>query len=450
MSFNFSLSSINSRIIIGAIIVVSCFMSLTGLTLNKTFYNSAYSALEERLTAQIYLLMAERKLTPIALASKQNTLSVDVLHSTYSSLSGFITQSDGKVLWQSTTSNPKLIPPTQTLAHGKKIFQTFQVDTIEYIGLSIAICWDISNCKFPLIYHITDDLTDLNQVVASYRKDLWFNLVLMSVIFLATLVIILRWGLKPLRDVEDEIKSVEQGRQDQIRKNYPDEIQPLTENINQLIRYERKQQERYQNALADLAHSLKTPLAILNGQPFDTENPEQYLKTVETNVSRMNDIVQYQLQRASTANPSPHIQLLKLGPVIQSILNSMEKIYQEKQINFQTQVQDDLEYKIDEGDLMEILGNLMDNACKWCNSQINLLVKGDSKKLIINVEDDGPGIDNETMKQITSRGYRADQLTPGHGVGLAIVKDIVQAHNGNIQFSHANIGGLSVHIDFQL
>ena len=446
----FSFSSINNRIILGATVIVFGFMFLTVYTLNKAFYNSAYTALEERLTAQVYLLMADRELNPSGIDSAPQALSVNLLHNTYSSLSGFVTQADGTILWMSSGSDKRLIPPIQTVTHGKKLFQQFTVNNKPYISLSIAIFWDPEKQQLPLIYHITDDLTQLQDRMSSYQHDLFSNLLLMSVFLLGTLTVLLRWGLKPLREVEGEIKSVEHGKQDRLENNYPDELTPLTENINQLIQYERQQQLRYRNALDDLAHSLKTPLAIIRGQKFNANEPESYLNSINDATQRMNSIVEYQLQRASTTSVTPHIQFIQLSPIIHSILESMKKIHRNKTIHFNTRFSDDLEYKIDEGDFMEILGNLLDNACKWCKDEINLYIDCNDNALDIIIADNGPGIPADKIQAITNRGFRADELTPGHGVGLAIVRDIVKAYNGTIEFHCKNNAGLEVSIHFQL
>lgn len=466
----FKLSSINSRLILSIIAVVGSFMILTGFTLNKTFYNSAYSALEDRLTGQVYLLMADREIVPsdkkagssntpamLKLSNSKVSISNTSNANVYSQLSGYITQADGTIIWQSDAEIESKLPPIKPLTngnkeHGKKVFQKYSVNGIPYISLSIAIFWDLKNPRFPLVYHINDDLTHLNQKISDYQYSLWQNLLLMSLILFITLFLILRWGLKPLRDVEQEIKAVEQGVQEKLEKHYPDEIVPLSHNINQLIQYERQQQQRYRNALADLAHSLKTPLAIIRAQDFSPSQSSDALasnsKNINEAVERMNAIIEYQLQRAGSNSPSSHIQYLQLAPVVQMLIDSMKKIYRDKAINFKITMEQDSQFKIDEGDFMEILGNLLDNACKWCKKDIRLNINHQENDFHIQVSDDGPGIAPEMLTEITKRGVRADEFTPGHGVGLAIVQDIVSVYNGKIDFATPLKGGLEVNIHF--
>jgi len=454
----FKLTSINSRIILGALIIVSSFMLLTGITLSNTFYHSAYSALKERLTGQIYLLMAEREYLLTNTATDSQSIAIKTffnpLHAS-SHLSAYITQSDGKMLWQSDSKKntliSNLIPIADKNTHGKKLFQTYSIDNKPYITLSVVIFWDLKAASFPLIYHISEDLSQLNNKVADYQQRLWTHLIIMSLFLFISLFLILRWGLKPLRDVEQEIKAVEQGKQERIQQSYPKELTALTHTINQLVEYEHQQQVRYQNALADLAHSLKTPLAIIRGQEFNKKNPQQYINTIDNAVDRMDTIVEYQLQRASSIHPSPHIHFLVLAPVVTVLVESMKKIYQEKNISFKINLVPNIQLKIDEGDFMEVLGNLLDNACKWCKDSIELTIitntENNKHYIQLIISDNGPGIHPEMIEEISKRGIRADELTPGHGVGLAIVKDVLSVYQARIKFNSSS-KGLTIVVDF--
>ncbi len=452
------LSSINSRIIFGALIIVTSFILLTGFTLSNTFYHSAYSALSERLTGQIYLLMAEREYLLSSTPSDPQVISSKTFFKPYRRkphLFAYITQADGKILWQSDPKKnnfpPTMQPVINKQAHGKKIFQTYSVNGKAYISLSIVIFWDLKQAHFPLIYHISDDLSQLEDKVSNYQQSLWTHLVIMSLFLFVALFLGLRWGLKPLRDVEQEIKAVEQGKQDLLQQDYPQELITLTHNINQLVEYERQQQVRYQNALADLAHSLKTPLAIIRGQEFDHNNPKKYINTIDNAVERMNTIVEYQLQRARATHPSPHIHYLLLAPVVNVLIESMKKIYQEKNIIFKINLADNIQLKIDEGDFMEVLGNLLDNACKWCKDNIELTIikntENNKDYIQLIISDNGPGIHPEMIEEISKRGIRADELTPGHGVGLAIVKDVLSVYQACIKFNSSS-KGLTIVVDF--
>ncbi len=461
MSYFIKRNSLNSRIILGAITIVSSFILLIGFTLSHTFYNSAYSALKDSLTGQIYLLMADREFISNKLntsppnASTQLPNSKDISHTTYTQLLAYITHKDGSILWQSAPNIKQQLPPIspffqKDIKHGKKIFQHYEINGKAFISLSIAIFWDLDSKKYPLIYHISDDVSRLNYKISNYQYQLWITLIMMSLLLLVSLFFTLRWGLKPLREVELEIKAVENGQQDKINKHYPEELIPLTHNINQLIHYERQQQLRYHNALADLAHSLKTPLAIIKSQKYSIDQAGQYIDTVNQSISRINSIIEYQLQRASSHTSASHIQYLQIKPIVELLIKTMKKIYHDKNIHFELNCKAQSQFKISEGDCMEILGNLLDNACKWCQNKIIIDIQSTETTLQILVIDNGPGIDLDMIHKISQRGIRADELTPGHGVGLAIVQDIIAAYKGKINFLNIKTGGLKADILMQL
>ncbi len=447
-SFYLHKFSINRRILLGAILIVIIFVLLTGFTLNKTFYDNALTSLEQKLTGQVYLLMAESVITSADGLFLSGNLSRDSLNRQLSNINGCITSADGQLLWQSDANKKLSIPPIITTEHGKKIIQQYHVDNHAYIGVSIAIYWTQIKDGFPLVYHVSDNMEEFNQQIKDYRRNLWQHLGLMSFVLVISLMLLLRWGLTPLRRVAKEVEAIEQGEQEIIQQQYPAEIRPLTHNINQLIQHERAQQLRYHNALGDLTHSLKTPLAIIKAETFDLDRPHIYQKTVLDAVNRMDQIVDYQLQKAATAKPSPHQKPISLYPLVMSVINSMKKIYQDKQIYFSEAMDQHIYLKIDESDFIEIIGNLLDNACKWCESRVQVTMTKHDTKILLCVTDDGPGIASNLIDEIMNRGVRADQLVPGHGVGLAIVRDIITAYDSDIHFDQAQPKGTTASIEF--
>jgi len=257
-------------------------------------------------------------------------------------------------------------------------------------------------------------------------------------------MLVLRWGLKPLRSVSLEIAAIETGGQENLKGNYPSELKLLTDNINSLIHHEHKQQKRYRNGLADLAHSLKTPLAVLQGAVSSEEDEASRRKMIHEQIDRMDNIIQYQLRRAATAGSSPGMGLVVLRPIVDKIVNTVQKAYRTKRPEITIQVADDLAVRIDEGDLMELLGNLIDNAFKWCHNSIQLNASRWDNQITIEVKDDGPGIPPHEASRILERGVRADQSTPGHGIGLAIVRDIVQVYEGEMTIENNPTGGACI------
>ncbi|HEB86406.1 MAG TPA: GHKL domain-containing protein, partial [Gammaproteobacteria bacterium] len=223
---------------------------------------------------------------------------------------------------------------------------------------------------------------------------------------------------------------------------YPQEIKRLTVNINQLLKQERAQKTRYRHALGDLAHSLKTPLAVMRStlgrkKPDDTD-------ALNEQITRMNSIVQYQLQRAATQGLTTMGKSVEVAPLVKRLLASLDKVYRDRQIRVKATIEDGLVYRGDEGDLMEVLGNLLDNAFKWAEQHIELEVSRTGEQLSIHIRDDGPGMPGEMISDLLKRGVRADQSTSGHGIGLSIVKNIVDACQGELLIVQRPQGGSEV------
>ena len=155
----------------------------------------------------------------------------------------------------------------------------------------------------------------------------------------------------------------------------------------------------------------------------------------------MDNIVQYQLQRAATAGRSALAAPLPVKPVVERLITTLQKVYHYKSVQLDSSVDDSVLFRGDEGDLMELLGNLLDNAFKWSHSRVVLEVAHEGRVVLIRVADDGPGIPDEQAERVLQRGVRLDEATPGHGIGLPMVRDIVEAYGGSILIEHSPLGG---------
>ena len=287
-----------------------------------------------------------------------------------------------------------------------------------------------------------------SQQLSVYRHTLWGWLGAGTVLLLAVQWTTLRWGLRPLRLVADEVRRLEQGEQQHIEGNYPTELKALTDNLNTLLSHERAQQKRYRDALADLAHSLKTPLALVRGVLNRPQPQADVARSLEEQVERMDRIVGYHLQRASASARSRLLAPQPLRPAVERVSRALQKVYADKAIAFDVDVAAELRFRGDEGDLLELLGNVLDNACKWCRAHVRVSAKLSSEtrtdQLTLTIEDDGPGIDEADAQRVLQRGTRVDQTVPGHGIGLAVTRDIIDAYEGRIVIARSALGGAAV------
>jgi len=244
------------------------------------------------------------------------------------------------------------------------------------------------------------------------------------------------WVIAPIKDFEEEIKRLESGEQDTITNPYPDELMPIKGTINALVQYEVGQKRRYRDALDDLAHSLKTPLAAIQGYiDQDENNPEKNaaMQGISTQLERMKDIVSYQLRRAVVTEHHAMISPSSVKPVIKRLKESLVKVYHDKNFEIVVNMDNDIKVRMDDDDLLELFGNLINNACRFCEQLVEVNAQPDGSHVIINIDDDGMGFPDNNPSKLLKRGIRADSQTEGQGIGLAVCTEIVEAAGGSIE-----------------
>jgi len=275
-------------------------------------------------------------------------------------------------------------------------------------------------------------------------------LLITTLLLLLVMYLVTRWSLRPLQKIGLEVKAIEDHRQSGFEQEYPAEISPLTENLNILLKRESYQRERYRNALDDLAHSLKTPLAVLTGLSDQARLEQEQVETLRDQTDRMNQIVSYQLQKTSSVADVSISKPVDLVVIVEKLLSALEKVYREKMIQIERDLPQTLFLRIDEGDCLEAVGNLLDNAFKYCGRRVSVKALANADRSIsLLIEDDGNGLEENEIDQILNRGTRLDEATEGQGIGLAVVADIVKAYDIRLEFGRASCGGLRVSLIFR-
>jgi len=429
--------ALRTRVSLAAAVVLTVFIALTALALDRAFEESARSSMRERLFAQLYLVMAAAEVSDSGRLVMPAHFAESRLELPGSGLYATISDNHGTLLWRSPSAIGIDLPP-EASRDDREHFDRLELGGGDYFRAALAIEWEADSGPVPLRFRVLEESTPFTAQMSRYRQSLWGWLGAMAVLLLLALVAALVWGLRPLRRVAAEVQAIESGNQGSIEQEYPRELKPLTDNINGLLQHERAQQARYQHALGDLAHSLKTPLAVLRGlDQCDSE----HLHTLQEQVSRMDNIVHYQLQRAATAGRSALAAPLPIAPVAKRLIATLEKVYRERTLHLHSAVEDAATFRGDEGDLMELLGNLLDNACKWAAGEVWLTAQAETGWLRLRIEDDGPGIEPAQAEAVLARGVRLDEATPGHGIGLPMVRDIVEAYGGMLTIDRSSHGG---------
>jgi two-component system sensor histidine kinase PhoQ len=213
---------------------------------------------------------------------------------------------------------------------------------------------------------------------------------------------------------------------------------------------EKHQRERYRNAMDDLAHSLKTPLAVLKG--FSSDQPLSLVeaRTLREQVDRMDQIVSYQLQKATSGGGGEIIRPIEIVSLTGKLLSALEKVYRNKSVKLEVNLVKEIYLRMDEGDFLEVAGNLLDNAFKYGKNRVSVNSRSlGHGEMLIEIEDNGKGLNEVEIENILNRGMRLDQTYEGQGIGLAVVADIVKTYNIEMTFGRSGFGGLKVGLIFQ-
>jgi two-component system sensor histidine kinase PhoQ len=434
---------------LSAAFMIVVMLPVIGITLSNAFNEQLKSALENELRAYSFSILSVAEvennelLMPEQLLENQFNVIQSGLYAEITTKPSIFSpelatqvKASLKTLWQSNSlmgvEFAKDLPSPKV---GNFLFTQVVIENQPHMVYSISVSFGESEGAFPVTLHIFKNETEFLAITNGFKQQLWTWLSVLIVIFIIAQFIWLKWTLKPLNTLTTELEGVEQGKQNSLVETYPNELEQVTVQLNTLLNTEQNQRKRYRNALSDLAHSLKTPLAVIQSQPA-------LAKDTKEQINNISDMVEHQLKRAQSAGESSWYLGVSIADISNKIVNTLNKIYKDKDLDISVSIQDQALFKGDEADLMEILGNLLDNACKAANVQIELTVSFNADCLRLSIADDGQGIKESERKTILERGTRADTYEKGHGIGLAIVRDLVSSYNGKLTIQDSSsLGG---------
>jgi two-component system sensor histidine kinase PhoQ len=451
--------SLQARSLLAAGIALAAFLGLTGLALDAAIYQTLKTSLRERLQSYVYAYLAtsdvsrERRWLPPDVGPDSRFDRPD--GALLASVVGPV-KTDGGLSdrWRSPSAQSGGLQLLDVpLPRGEETFEG-PVDTPRgplYI-YSLGITWDNS---VNLTLHVAENAALLDEQRTTFRRTLFVLLGALGIGLLALLLATLRWSLRPLRRVAQDLMRVEYGERQHLSDDYPAELARLAGNLNDFIDSEREHLQRYRNTLADLAHSLKTPLAVLRSQLESSGTTEQLRWTVVEQVGRMDEIVAYQLSRAATSGHTTFAAPIAIGPCAEEVVSGLEKIYALRKILCEFDIDPNARFYGEQGDLLELLGNLLENAFKWARGRVlfsarSLELRGAKRSgLELMIEDDGPGIPDDKVEHYLQRGVRGDERVQGYGIGLSIVQQINRAYRGSMKVTRSStLGGARFTLSF--
>jgi two-component system sensor histidine kinase PhoQ len=361
-----------------------------------------------------------------------------------------IQERGGQELWRSASTAGSFIDFGTALAPGERRFRYLTAPRAGRLAaMSRGLAWEEGPRRRDLTFTVATSLGPYDRQLQRFRRTLYTGVAGGTVLLLVTLALLLRWVLRPLRRLAAQIHEVEDGRRDALDARWPLELDGVAGNLNTLLHSERNRIARYRDTLGNLAHSLKTPLAVLRAS-LVSGDPASISQAVNGQVDRMNGIIEHQLRRAAASGGATLGQAsVDVAPIAAELRAALLKVHGRKDFTIELAVSPAARFVGDRGDLLESLGNLMENAAKWCKEKVRVASSFEAdapttEQLCITVEDDGPGIAPRDRDRVLQRGERADELVAGHGLGLAMVRDMADAYGGRLEIAQSALGGASL------
>lgn len=450
--------SLQARSTVAAGLALAAFLGVTGFALDQAYYDATVAAMRDRLQNYVYAYLAGSDVLRGTKLLPPETLPDPEFNRPGSGLYAVVVGDSDTLRWESPSALGRELAFDTRLSPGETRFEGPIDNSVGRVFvLSQGVSWEVDERRpVNLTVHVAQSDQPFLRQITAYRRTLARWLGALAIVLLLLQIALLRWGLSPLRKMVRDVDNVMNGNADRLPGQYPAELAPLTASLNELIDFGREQLDRYRNTMSDLAHSLKTPLAVLRSEIDGDAGYQSLRRSVSEQSQRMHDIVSYQLSRATASRHQVFSTPLVIETAAEGIVASLEKVYAAKRVLCEFEIDPDARFFGAQGDLMELLGNLLENAFKWANRRVLLtahVVRTPRMRragLELRVEDDGPGIPPEKVEHLLQRGVRGDERVQGHGIGLAIVQDIVKGYRGTLTVHRSDaLGGALFCIRFE-
>jgi signal transduction histidine kinase len=294
-------------------------------------------------------------------------------------------------------------------------------------------------------FTVTGALADLDGEVAAFRRQLAGFLALLGLVLVSATLVVVQVGLRPLRRLQEQIHAIRAGKMARLDGRFPAEIEPLARELNELIKSNEAIIERARTHVGNLAHALKTPLSVISNEVSAASASPKLREQIEL----MRSQITHHLDRARVAARANVVgAVTPVAETIAALERAMQRIYSDKALRFTFECPPDAQFAGEEQDFQEMVGNLMDNACKWAVSKVEVRVAHDSAGegtadlIRVMVDDDGPGLTDAQRASVMARGSRLDETKPGSGLGLSIVSELAGLYGGSLALHRSALGGL--------
>lgn len=443
--------SLRLRLMLGAATLSILFIVALQQALQQAFSLALEDAIEQRLASDVSTLISAARVQDGQLRMPER-LPDEEFKLLNGRLFGYIFDRAGQLVWRSTSTDELNIDylPRYEDGHGHELHQVYSANDARLFVYDMEI--DLLRGEDAAYSFVTvQPVRDYELMLVGLREQLLFWLGGGLLVLLALLWLGLSWGFRSLRGVKKELDQMESGARTQLSDNHPRELLRLTRSLNRLLDSERLQRQRYHDSLADLAHGLKTPLSLLQAVAETlSDRPEnrQQVAIMGDQIERMNQQIGFQLQRTSLHRSGLVRHRTALSPLLDTLETALHKVHPDKEVILQRCIPQAFTLPLEKGALLEVLGNLLENAYRLCVGRVYVSARHLGEGDLLVVEDDGPGVARAQRERILQRGERLDTRHPGQGLGLSVVKDILDSYGATLTLDESDLGGARFSILF--
>lgn len=435
--------SLTKRVLLTSSIALLIALALIGFVMDQAFKEKTLHLVKERLESYVIAIISNTEVQEDALVFPEYYPTPRMEQPGSGMYAQILV---GDQIWETPSALGQELPELQPVDVNVREFDA----PLEFKGERLfrmrqGVTLEVENGSLQLTIAVTEHAGNFYKELAEFEETLLTWLIAISSVLVCIQWVIMYWATKPLKRLVADLQKLEKGDDLIFSEDYPSELRGLTTSLNRLIENERSNLSRQRRTLGDLAHSLKTPLAVIHAE---LENDQVDKSLLQQQIMNMNEIVAYQLKRAAVAGHRTFVTGVPVIDVMDKIINTLQKIHKSRNVKVVSQIAPGAEFYGEKGDLLEVLGNLLENAFKWCDQNIDVLVKtlymeGRRRTgLVIEIGDDGPGIPPDKRKELLKRGVRGDEQVKGHGIGLSIVTDIVESYQGELKIkTHEQLQG---------
>ncbi len=434
------------RFLLTTTLVLGLSLAAVAAVLERAYSASLMASAEEQLQLLLFSLLGAADDSGAELRFPDE-LPEPRLTQPESGLYALVLDEDGAVIWRSASHQLTALPAGLGLNAPPQRPGRFEFhERNGHYEMSYGAIWAEEQHERTYVFRVLVDKTPYQARLSTFRRHM--TLGALSVIALLALVqyLAMLWGMRPIHAMAGRVRALERGERARMGSDHPRELLGLARSIDRFLDHEQQTRERYRRAMGDLAHSLKTPLAVLTNELQQPARADQAL--IAAQLDRMQNAISYQLSRPLAAPRLLPGEAVPVAPLITRLSEALSKAWHDKDMVLTLDLDPSVVVRADERDLMEILGNLLDNAYKYGRAQVRVTLQpGNGQGMNLLIEDDGPGIPEAQRGLVLERGARADSAQVGQGIGLAVVVDLLSSYGGSLSIEAAELGGAGIRVD---